>query len=163
MIWYFTYGSNLDRERFRERVGEYEEARRATLRDHRLRFSGDVTSEGGGGAIIEPAPGGRVHGGIYAVTAEQLAAMDEVELHSSRNEQQRGRRTTITVDADGEPVRAEVYVVAGNESYRAPSVAYLGHIVRGLRDFGYGPDVIAAVEAVADAEPAEGQGAAENV
>lgn len=155
MIWYFAYGSNLDQDRFRERVGDWFKARPAVLRDHALRFSGEVSSEGGGGAIIVPAEGETVYGGIYAVTHDQIAAMDEVELNSAMNANQRGSRRTVRVDAEGDPVRAEIYEVPAPEVYRAPSEAYLGHITKGLRDFGYGDDVVSAVEAVAAAEPAD--------
>jgi len=154
MIWYFAYGSNLDQDRFRERVRDWTKARPAVLHDHALRFSGEVSSEGGGGAIIVPAPGERVYGGIYAIGHDQIAVMDDFELHSPMNVNQRGVRRTVRVDADGDSVRAEVYEVPAPAVYRAPSDAYLGHITKGLRDFGYDDDVIAAVEAVAASEPA---------
>lgn len=153
MIWYFAYGSNLDQDRFHARVGEWGNARRAFLPDFRLRFSGEVESEGGGGAVIEAAPGERVYGGIYAISHDQIAAMDAVELDSAMNTNLRGIRRTVAVDADGARTRAEIYEVPRPSIYRAPSAVYLGHITKGLRDFGYGDDVIAAVEAIAAAEP----------
>lgn len=155
MIWYFAYGSNLDQDRFRERVGEWSSAEAAVLHDHALRFSGEVISEGGGGAIIEPRPGARVYGGVYAISHEQIAAMDEVEINSAMNAGQRGIRKTVRVDVGGVPRRAEVYMVPSPRLYRAPSARYLGHITKGLGDFGYGDEVVAEVEAVAAAEPAD--------
>ncbi len=54
-LWYFAYGSNLDPDRFRDRVGEWTEHRQAVLHDHELRFSGEVSSEVEGIAAQEPA------------------------------------------------------------------------------------------------------------
>lgn len=153
MIWYFAYGSNLDHDRFRERVGDWTRARPAVLHDYALRFSGDVESEGGGGAIVVPSEGDRVHGGIYAISHEQIEAMDAVEIESEMNRSQRGVRNTVGVVAEGDPVRAQIYELRAPESYRAPSEAYLGHITKGLGDFGWDEEVIARVEAIAASEP----------
>jgi hypothetical protein len=170
-LWYFAYGSNLDPDRFRDRVGEWSEHQQAILRDHELRFSGEVSSEGGGGAIIQGAPGKVVYGGVYRITPEQIALMDERELGSEMDPNLRGARVTIVVQ---EPLRpsdvpqeagagsagsvagsfeAEVYVVPEPKVYRAPSATYLGHITKGLRFFGYEEAVIAEVEGAASREP----------
>ncbi len=72
-LWYFAYGSNLDPDRFRDRVGKWTERRPAILHDQGLRFSGEVSSEGGGGAIIQRAPGKKVYGGAYRIGAREPA------------------------------------------------------------------------------------------
>jgi hypothetical protein len=178
-LWYFAYGSNLDPDRFRDRVGEWSEHRQAILADHELRFSGEVSSEGGGGAIIQAAPGEKVYGGVYRITAEQIAMMDERELGSEMDPNLRGARVTIMVEAPaggsgsaeasaggatranddtgsaGRSFEAEVYVIPEPKIYRAPSATYLGHITTGLRFFGYDEEIIAAVEMAAASEPAE--------
>lgn len=153
MIWYFAYGSNLNHNRFRERVGEWSAHRRATLEGYTLRFSGEVESEGGGGAIIQPLDGGKVYGGAYAVSHDQIATMDDVELRSSMNAAGRGKRSTVRLTSDAGPLGAELYEVPEPKSYRAPSAAYLNLIVEGLRDFEYDDETIAGVEAAAAAEP----------
>ena len=167
-LWYFAYGSNLDPDRFHDRVGEWTEHRRAILHDHELRFSGEVSSEGGGGAIIQGAPGKKVYGGVYRITAEQIALMDERELGSEMDPNLRGARATIVVEDPASPagsaessmgyaagsLEAEVYVVPEPKVYRAPSDTYLGHITKGLRFLGYEDDVIAEVEGIAAREPA---------
>jgi len=160
-LWYFAYGSNLDPDRFHDRVGEWTEHRQAILRDHELRFSGEVSSEGGGGAIIQGAPGRKVYGGVYRITAEQIARMDERELGSEMDPNLRGTRVTIIVElpecpvgSSGGSMEADVYVVPDPKVYRAPSGTYLGHITKGLRFFGYEDEVIAEVERIAAQEPA---------
>ena len=152
-VWYFAYGSNLDHQRFLERVGTWTAHRQAALLDYELRFSGEVTSEGGGGAIVQPAPGKCVLGGLYEITAEQITAMDAVELGSAMNHDQRGVRRTVAVESEGETLPAELYEVPVPKLYRAPSARYLDILIKGLGDFGYGDDATAAVTAVASREP----------
>jgi gamma-glutamylcyclotransferase (GGCT)/AIG2-like uncharacterized protein YtfP len=152
-VWYFAYGSNLDPERFRARVCDFADRKRAVLHDYRLRFSGEVTSEGGGGAIIEQSKGDKAYGGVYRIDRAQIERMDEIELGSDKNPAQRGVRCTITLQCPGGSLDAEVYVVPKPEVYRRPSAKYLGHIVAGLRSFGYSETEINAVRAIAAREP----------
>jgi len=141
----------------------------AILHDHELRFSGEVSSEGGGGAIIQGAPGKKVYGGAYRITAEQIALMDEREIGSEMDPNLRGARVTIIVEDPASTagsaessvgqaagsLHAEVYVVPEPKVYRAPSDTYLGHITKGLRYFGYADEVIVEVEGIATQEPAD--------
>jgi gamma-glutamylcyclotransferase (GGCT)/AIG2-like uncharacterized protein YtfP len=152
-VWYFAYGSNLDPDRFRSRVCDWSDRRRAILRDYELRFSGDVTSEGGGGAVIQEAAGERVFGGVYRISREQIEKMDEVELGDATNPQRRGERKQLELECPDGMLTVEVYVVPEPETYRAPSPTYLGHIVKGLRAFGYDEHVIAEVEKIAADAP----------
>jgi len=153
LVWYFAYGSNLDHDRFRERVGEWAGHERARLDDYELRFSGEVTSEGGGGAIIEPAPGRRVCGGVYRITSTQLEELDRMELGDRLDPNRRGERREMTLRCPAFPLLVTVYLVPRPKVYRAPSAAYLAHIVKGLRDFGYDESVILEVQEIARREP----------
>ncbi|NKB88194.1 MAG: hypothetical protein GKS06_08240 [Acidobacteria bacterium] len=156
MIWYFAYGSNLNHARFKERLGEWSNHRSAYLEDYELRFSGEVESEGGGGAIVQPAAGKRVLGGAYAISHDQIALLDEVELESAMNAAGRGIRSTVRLRTDdGGYLRAQLYEVPAPKVYRAPSASYLGLVTSGLRDFGYDDEAIATVEAIAAEEPAD--------
>ena len=73
-VFYFAYGSNADPERFRARVGAWRSRRPGWLDGHRLRFADSVQSEGGGGAVIDPAPAAVVAGVLFEITTEQLEA-----------------------------------------------------------------------------------------
>ena len=75
--------------------------------------------------------------------------MDRVEEHPSRNLDNAGRRMTVTVDTADGPVRAEVYNVRGAGGWRAPSQAYLDHILRGLEAAGHPADVLQQVRSIA--------------
>ena len=152
-VWYFSYGSNLDLDRFRGWVCDFSDSKRAVLHGHVLRFSGEVTSEGGGGAIIETSAGGKVYGGVYQIERAQIDRMDEVELGSDKNPAQRGVRCTITLECPDGGLDAEVYVVPTPKLYRAPSEKYLRHIIKGLRSFGYPESVLEEVRATAAREP----------
>lgn len=152
-LWYFAYGSNLDPDRFRGRIRDWSERKRAILSDYRLRFSGEVTAEGGGGAIIEGALGEHVYGGVYRISRAQIDKLDEVELGQATNPEQRGERKQLRLECPDGRLDVEVYVVRRPKRYRAPSKSYLAHIVKGLRAFGYGEEIVEHVIAVAGNEP----------
>jgi cation transport regulator ChaC len=152
-IWYFAYGSNLDPDRFSDRVGPWKELKKAALMDYALRFCGDVNAEGGGGAIIQYKPADVVQGAIYKITLAQIQQMDEAEFHREVDSNEVGIRKTITVMADDEAVNAEVYTISDPKTYKKPSEKYLGHILTGLEAVGYPPNVIRRVESIAESEP----------
>ena len=64
-VFYFAYGSNMDPERFRSRVGDWLSRRRARLDGYSLRFADSVQSEGGGGAVVDRRPGDHVDGVLF--------------------------------------------------------------------------------------------------
>jgi cation transport regulator ChaC len=152
-VWYFAYGSNLEPDRFRARVGPWVECRSAVLDNFRLRFSGEVRSEGGGGAFVEPAGGDRTYGAVYRIDREQLKVLDGVELSPRRNVSGRAERLCTQVNTPQGPIDAELYVLAGSDSYLAPSPTYLGLIVTGLRAVGHPDEVVERVRATAAGEP----------
>lgn len=151
-VWYFAFGSNLDPDRFRARVGDWLELRRARLAGFRLRFSDEVCSEGGAGAVIVPDAGRWVHGAVYRISQAQMQAMDREEFDAEHDTADQGVRRTVTVQTDQGPVNAEVYLLQGVDSFGPPSETYLAHITRGLVAIGYEHEVIDEVERVAAAE-----------
>ena len=92
---------------------------------------------------------------MYQIERAQIDKMDEVELGSDKNPAQRGVRCTITLECPDGGLDAEVYVVPTPKTYRAPSEEYLGHIIKGLRSFGYPESVLEEVRATAASEPLE--------
>ena len=152
-VWYFSYGSNLDPERFRSRVGPWLEIRTAFLDGYRVRFSGDVRTEGGGGAFVEPDEGSAVFGAVFLIDPGQLRAMDDVELRSERNLAGLAVRRQVDVRTSGGMLRAEMYTLPATGRYLAPSERYLGHILDGLRATGHAEEVLEQVRTTADGEP----------
>lgn len=155
-VFYFAYGSNADPDRFRARVGEFRSSFPATLADHGLRFSACVQSEGGGGAVIDARPGESVAGVVFEISAEQLAAMDRVEFDPSRDTSGIGRRKSVMVDTADGRLQAELYYVEDDGSSRAPSKAYLDHILAGLAAAGHSERVLERVRAAARSAGGEG-------
>jgi hypothetical protein len=79
--FYFAYGSNLDETQMRERCPTARRGLRAVLPDHALSFGGFSHRWGGAVASVLRAPGARVHGLLYAIGAEDIAALDRFEGH----------------------------------------------------------------------------------
>lgn len=150
-VWYFAYGSNLDPDRFRSRICHWLEMRPARLVGFRLRFSDDVCSEGGAGAVIIPDAGRSVHGAVFRITDEQMAAMDREEFADEHVGAAGAARRTVTVQTDQGPLNAEVYTI-NTDSFGPPSPEYLGHITRGLLAVGFDAEVVAEVERIAASE-----------
>jgi hypothetical protein len=160
-VSYFAYGSNMDPERFRARVGEWQARGRARLEGYRLRFADSVRSEGGGGAVVDPCDGDGVDGVVFRITLQQLQAMDREEFDGSRDPSRLGRRLRRTVVTDEGAVEAELYTVEDDGGWCAPSERYLGHIVRGLEAAGHDREAVERVRriaALAGGQPDHGLG-----
>jgi cation transport regulator ChaC len=77
-IYYFAYGSNMSSVRLRARVPGARSLGRAELTGWRLRFN-KHGRDGTAKANIEPAPGARVWGVLYALPRHQRGTLDEAE------------------------------------------------------------------------------------
>lgn len=157
-VFYLAYGSNADPDRFRSRVGPWRSRRRARLDGYRLRFAASVSSEGGGGAVVDESPCDHVDGVLYEITAEQMAAMDREEFDPSRDTSGLGRRVRVEVVSEDRPVPAEMYTVRDDGAYAPPSERYLGHIVRGLEAAGHPAEAIERVRDAARAAASRREG-----
>lgn len=85
MIPYFAYGSNMNMERLRERLGREGHQllgrRRATLHDYRLVFNKRSSLEARVGyANIEPSDASIVEGTLNEMSDAALALLDRIEL-----------------------------------------------------------------------------------
>lgn len=79
-VWYFAYGSNLNVEQMKRRIGERKAERKAVLKNYRLTFNGCSTKWGNRGvADIEKIEGSSVKGVIYRISEEQLDWLDKCE------------------------------------------------------------------------------------
>ena len=139
MVWYFAYGSNLDIDRFRKRIGTWQENKRATLKDYRLSF------DSRGKADILERRGERVWGAVYEVSEAQLGILDDFEgVHSGVY-----KRVRVNVECDGKTEPAIAYVKVEKTSFRPPDDEYLNYILRGLKQHGYDEQTIEIVRAAA--------------
>jgi len=139
MAWYFAYGSNLDMDRLRERIGEWQDDRRATLKGYRLSF------DSRGKADIFEQRGERVWGAVYKVSEAQLKILDRFEgLHSGVY-----KRVRVNVECNGKTEPAITYVKVEKTSFHPPDDEYLNHILKGLKQHGYDEETIEMVRAIA--------------
>jgi len=138
---YFAYGSNLDKAALGSRVGRWTREAPATLDGHRLVFGRGWKHHTSGYANIIPEAGSQVAGAVFGLTEEQMRALDRYEgVHNGVY-----RRQDISVRTGRISVEATAYVMASMLVEHRPSRKYLNALVRGLRDFGYGDDVVRAV------------------
>lgn len=128
---YFAYGSNLLTAQMLRRCPEADNPRKAVLADHRWLINER------GVATVSPRVGAPVHGVVWDVSADDLAALDVAE-GVPRNYRRHSRTVRI---ADG-PLTAWVYidhrVAAG-----AARPGYLDRVVAGAQQHRLPPSWVA--------------------
>ena len=76
-MYYFAYGSNMDPERVRERLGKLPDRKAATLAGWVLKFNKMASRNPREGyANIDMQDGEKVEGILYDITTEELRKMD---------------------------------------------------------------------------------------
>lgn len=127
-MYYFAYGSNLNKKQMMARCPDSKPVFTATLPHYKLVFAGWSRQWRGGVASIKSFRGDRVRGAIYEVSEQCLRQLDRFE--SGYN------RFKITVlGEDSEPIEAITYIKAGQLEETPPSKEYLAVIQQGLRDW----------------------------
>ena len=132
-MYYFAYGSNLNKKQMRERCPESTPKFTATLPNYKLIFVGWSRQWRGGVASIKPFRGEKVPGAIYEISDRDLRRLDGYEGHPGNYS-----RLKVTVfDEDGEPYEAITYIkTAGQSEETPPSIEYGSVIRQGYRDWG---------------------------
>ena len=131
-LWYFAYGSNLERGTFlvRRRMQPLE-TRIGVLRGFALRFDLPVGPGERGVANVAPAPGEHVWGALYQLThvdAERLDRTEGVDKGVYR-------RLAVEVETpEGALVAAFTYRSEISRPERKPSPRYLGLLLAGARE-----------------------------
>jgi gamma-glutamylcyclotransferase (GGCT)/AIG2-like uncharacterized protein YtfP len=128
-MYYFAYGSNLNRKQMLERCPESKPKFTATLHHYQLVFLGWSRQWRGGVASIRPIRGGKVLGAIYKVSEDDLKRLDRYEGSDYR------RLNVIVNDEDSEPVEAITYIQSGQAEETKPSPEYLSIIQQGYKDW----------------------------
>ncbi|MEM4189341.1 MAG: gamma-glutamylcyclotransferase family protein [Candidatus Caldarchaeum sp.] len=144
-VWYFAYGSNLDQEGMRRRVGRWYDLKPALLKGYRLVFDVYSSSWRGGVANVREDEASAVYGAAYLLDEEQLEKLDRYEgvphLYHRRK---------VVVEVEGQPVEAFIYVGTNPRSSLLPSAEYLSLMIKGLKKMGYGEEVVKAVRVAAE-------------
>jgi len=128
-MYYFAYGSNLNKKQMLERCPDSKPEFVATLPNYKLVFVGWSRQWRGGVATIKRFSGGKVPGAVYEISEQCLRRLDKCEGGYERFK--------VTVfSEDGEPVEAITYVKSGQLEETPPSKEYLSVIQQGYRDWG---------------------------
>lgn len=131
-IYYFAYGSNLNKKQMLERCPDSQPKFTATLPNYKLVFVGWSRKWRGGVASIRPFRGERVPGAIYEVSESDLRRLDRYEGYPADYD-----RIKVTVfDEDGNAVEAVTYIKPKPAEETAPSKEYLALVRQGYRDWG---------------------------
>lgn len=141
-MYYFAYGSNLNKEQMHMRCPAAKPVGRMTLPNARLVFRGV--------ADVEYAEGESVVGGLWKITKACEEALDRYE--GVKGGLYRKEYVKIQVGKE-KPRRCLVYVM-NRETYWEPSPFYAGVIRQGYKDFGIDrqrlADAIDATKALQD-------------
>lgn len=126
-VIYFAYGSNMDVEQLKERIGNsFDILGPAVLKDYVLKFN-KISVRRGGCANIEPAKGEEVWGILFKLNEEQIKKLDVYEGAPTHY-----RRVNVKVQTEkGEELEAVTYVACEEfkrEGLR-PSEDYLKHLL----------------------------------
>lgn len=125
-VLYLAFGANLCDAILQQRRIHPFAARRYTLNDHALRFDHPSPWSGCGYASAEYAPGEKLYGYLYTLSARDAERMDFYEAVPVINRYRR-----CYVEQGGE--RIFFYQTRRSTPGLKPTAQYLGYIVDGLR------------------------------
>ena len=128
-MYYFAYGSNLNRNQMQKRCPNSQPRFIAILHNYRLAFVGWSRRWRGGIATIRSFRGGKVRGGIYEVSEADLRQLDKFE---GTNYQ---RLKVIVNNEDREPVEAITYIYTPQIEETKPSPEYIAIMQQGYKDW----------------------------
>jgi len=130
-VYYFAYGSNLNKRQLRERCPDSKPMFIATLPNYKLVFVRWSRQWRGGVISIKTLRGERVRGAIYEVSEQCVQRLDKFEGHPTDY----ARQKVTVFNEDSEPIEAITYIKAGQFEETQPSKEYLAVIQQGYRDW----------------------------
>jgi gamma-glutamylcyclotransferase (GGCT)/AIG2-like uncharacterized protein YtfP len=144
-LWYFAYGSNLERGTFLGRRRMQPLATQiGVLHGYALRFDLPVGPGERGVANVAPQPGELVWGGLYQLTHGDAERLDRTEGVA----QGVYRRLAVEVQTPaGAALAAFTYRSEISRPERKPSRRYLGLLLTGARELGLPADYVERLRA----------------
>ena len=128
-LWYFAYGSNMQRATFVERRGmRPERSVWGRLDGYRLVFDLPVGPGERGVANLAADVRASLHGVLHLITEEEFERLDRTE---GVNNGYYRRLAVDVIDRAAERVRAWTYASPHGVAGRKPSARYLGLLVEG--------------------------------
>ncbi|MCZ6551404.1 MAG: gamma-glutamylcyclotransferase family protein [candidate division NC10 bacterium] len=144
LMFYFAYGSNMERFWFKKRCRGAKFVSAATLRDYDIAFARSSTMWGGGTADLKPTPGGVVEGVLWEIGEQDLKALDQYEGVPKDY-----IPTTVTVETkDGKTLQAQAYIVAQPGDYRPPSRRYMRLLIQGAEEHDLSDAYVMRLESI---------------
>jgi cation transport regulator ChaC len=145
-VWYFAYGSNMNRAQMRARAGNVLEEHNAHLPNYELRFNKKVRG-GTAGANVQPMQGKTVYGVLYKIEDAAFRSLDRYE-----GVPEHYRRIEVRVTPEGgQAVPAQVYIATKVEKGLRPAGHYLQAILEGAGEHGLPVTYIEEIKAAAGA------------
>jgi len=141
LIYYFAYGSNLDKNQMKARVGDWKNSYKGILEGYRLTF------DSRGKADIIEDKNGKVFGVVYELTEEQLNKLDIFE--GIRNNIY--KRHPVKVKVNNITIDAITYIRVIKTPFSPPDKNYLNKIIGGLQQHGYNSNIIEEAKRIASA------------
>ncbi|MFC1992398.1 gamma-glutamylcyclotransferase family protein [Chloroflexota bacterium] len=130
-MYYFAYGSNLNKKQMTERCPDSKPIFTATLHNYKLVFVGWSRQWQGGVSSIKSFRGERVPGAVYEVSDRDLRRLDKYEGYPDIY----NRLNVMVTNEDGEPVEAVTYIKKGQLEETRPSKEYLAVLQQGYKDW----------------------------
>ena len=123
---YLAYGSNLHLGQMSRRCPDAKRLGTAMLQDYQLLFRG---GNRGAVATVEPKKGHTVPVLLWTISARDERSLDHYEGYPFLY-----RKETVTVELDGTPTEAMVYIMNDGKPLGQPSVYYYNTIQQGYLD-----------------------------
>ncbi len=145
-VWYFAYGSNMNRAQMKSRAGQILEEQQGKLENYEMLFNKKARG-GSATANIRPAPGKTVYGVLYKIAESALRALDRFE-----GVPEHYRRVEVTVtDPTGKKLAAHAFIATKVEKGLRPAAHYLQTILDGAAEHGLPPEYVDQIRAIAEA------------
>ena len=137
-VWYFAYGSNMQRKTFEGRRRQRPHDRRVGQLDgFRLTFDLPVGPGERGVANLAACPDSLTYGVLYRIDRCAVDSLDRSEGVPVAY-----RKLWTTVQSGTHSISAFTYISPHRQAQRKPSARYLGLILEGAREHGLPPKYV---------------------
>ena len=133
---YFAYGSNLSTKYVRQYTPSAVYVRRALLPNFHIEFRRYSDNLKGGISTIIEAPGEMIHGVIYEVNPNEIAALDILEKVPLGVYKREGFKV---LGEDGKWYTADLYRVVKPEGPYTPAKKYVSWMIDGMKEHRIDP------------------------
>ena len=142
-MFHFGYGSNLNIDFVREYlIPDVKFVMKGYLPNFEVRFPFWSEEKQGGYSGIMETPGEMVQGALYEVSAEDLEAVDELDVYKGLYY----RQTYLVLGEDGDWRPADLYRVIDPQGPFPPVRSYVETMLEGARNLDLDPEYIEKIE-----------------